>query len=247
MNFGFNYQYNCGIVSYVTYIYRRTNKVSGINRTRTYIWAAALFAAVIFAAMVISAGCKKQNSEQNTNPNGMEPRQQKPTANLNLYDVIRFRRGWDTTFTSWYGKMAPDFYLTDITGKRHRLSDYRGKDVMLVFWATWCGPCIMEMPSLIELRKTSGEDKLAMLAISYISTMPPNTTDRVKAMVEQRKLNYTVFSVDISEVSAPYNQVTAIPCSIFIDPEGKIKLATVGVLHVDAIKAILQAEWPKDV
>jgi len=221
--------------------------VSRKNRKRTYIWTSALFAAVILATMVISAGCKKQNSEQNTNPSGMEPQQQKPTANLNLNDVIRFRRGWDTAFTSWYGKMAPDFYLTDITGKRHRLSDYRGKDVMLVFWATWCGPCIMEMPSLIELRKTSGEDKLAMLAISYISTMPPNTTDRVKAMVEQRKLNYTVFSVDISEVSAPYNQVTAIPCSIFIDPEGKIKLATVGVLHVDAIKAILQAEWSKDV
>ena len=221
--------------------------MSGKNRTRTYIWKAALFTAVIFAAMVISAGCKKQNSEQNTNPSGMEPQQQKPTANLNLNDVIRFRRGWDTAFTSWYGKMAPDFYLTDITGKRHRLSDYRGKDVMLVFWATWCGPCIMEMPSLIELRKTTGEDKLAMMAISYISTMPPNTTDRVKAMVEQRKLNYTVFSVDISEVSAPYNQVSAIPCSVFIDPEGKIKLATVGVLHLDAIKAILQAEWPKDV
>ncbi|MHC4284887.1 MAG: TlpA family protein disulfide reductase [Planctomycetota bacterium] len=61
-------------------------------------------------------------------------------------------------------------------------------------------------------------------------------------MVEQRKLNYTVISVDVSEVSAPYNQVTGIPCSIFIDSEGKIKLATIGVLPLDAIKAILQAK-----
>jgi thiol-disulfide isomerase/thioredoxin len=194
--------------------------------------------------MVISAGCKKQTTEQNTNQTNTEPQQQQPTSSLNLNDVIRFRRGWDTTFKSWYGKMAPDFHLTDITGKQHRLSDYRGKDVMLVFWATWCGPCIMEMPSLIELRKTTDEDKLAMLAISYIT--PPNTTEKVKSMVEQRKLNYTVISVDISNVSAPYNQVRGIPCSIFIDPEGKIKLATVGVLSLDAIKAILQAEWPKN-
>lgn len=229
--------------------------MSGKNRTGTYIWPVALFAAVVLAAMVISAGCKKQNTEQNTNQNTSqntnktitEPQPQQPTTGLNLNDVIRFRRGWNTAFESWYGKMAPDFYLTDITGKRHRLSDYRGKDVMLVFWATWCGPCIMEMPSLIELRKTTDEDKLAMLAISYITTMPPNTTERVKSMVEQRKLNYTVISVDVSSVSAPYNQVGGIPCSIFIDPEGKIKLATVGVLHLDAIKAILQAEWPKDV
>ncbi len=225
------------------------------NRTKTCIWSSVFFAAVILAAIVISAGCKKQANDQNTNQNtnrnanktNTEPQPQQPKADLSLNDVIRFRRGWNPAFTSWYGKMAPDFYLTDIAGKRHRLSDYRGKDVMLVFWATWCGPCIMEMPSLIELRKTTGEDKLAMLAISYITTMPPNTTDRVKAMVEQRKLNYTVISVDISEVSAPYNQVRGIPCSFFIDPEGKIKLATVGVLHLDAIKAILQAEWPKDV
>jgi thiol-disulfide isomerase/thioredoxin len=136
--------------------------------------------------------------------------------------------------------MAPDFNLTDITGKQHRLSDYRGKDVMLVFWATWCGPCIMEMPFLIELRKTTDEDKLAMLAISYIT--PPNTTEMVKSMVEQRKLNYTVISVDMSNVSEPYNRVNSIPCSFFIDPEGKIKLATVGVLSLNAIKAILQAK-----
>ena len=225
--------------------------MSGKDRTRKCIWPAVLFAAVMLAAMVISAGCKKQNTEQNTEQNtsqtNTEPQQQQqPTAGRNLNDVIRDRRGWDTTFKSWERKMAPDFLLTDITGKQHRLSDYRGKDVMLVFWATWCGPCIMEMPSLIELRKTTDEDKLAMLAISYITAMPPNTTDRVKGVVEQRKLNYTVISVDISSVSAPYNQVRGIPCSIFIDPEGKIKLATVGVLPLDEIKAILQAEWPKN-
>ena len=220
----------------------------GKDRKQTYIWLEFLFVAIILTMATVFVGCKKQSSEQsNTQQSQPTENIENPAASLSLNDVIRFRRSWDPTFTSWYGKMAPDFYLTDITGKRHRLSDYRGKDVMLVFWATWCGPCIMEMPSLIELRKTTGEDKLAMMAISYISTMPPNTTDRVKAMVEQRKLNYTVFSVDISEVSAPYNQVSAIPCSVFIDPEGKIKLATVGVLHLDAIKAILQAEWPKDV
>ncbi|MHC4087759.1 MAG: peroxiredoxin family protein [Planctomycetota bacterium] len=216
--------------------------MSGKDRTQTCIWPAALFAAVILAAMVISAGCKKQNTEQTTEQNNTESKQQKQTTGLSLNDVIRYRRGWDTIFKSWYGKMAPDFNLADIAGKQHRLSDYRGKDVMLVFWATWCGPCIMEMPSLIELRKTTDEDKLAMLAISYITTMPPNTTERVKSMVEQRKLNYTVISVDVSEVSAPYNQVTGIPCSIFIDSEGKIKLATIGVLPLDAIKAILQAK-----
>ncbi|MHC4112212.1 MAG: peroxiredoxin family protein [Planctomycetota bacterium] len=212
--------------------------MSGKDRIQTCIWLAALFATVIIAAVVISAGCKEQPTEQNNNQTNTGPQQQ--TTGLSLNDVIRSRKYWDTAFTSWYGKMAPDFHLTDITGKQHRLSDYRGKDVMLVFWATWCRPCIMEIPSLVELRKTTDEDKLAMLAISYIT--PPNTTEMVKSLAEQRKLNYTVISVDASNVSEPYNQVNSIPCSFFIDPEGKIKLATIGVLSLNAINAILQAK-----
>ncbi len=213
------------------------------DRTKTHIWPVALLTTVILASAVFWAGCKKQPSEQ-TNRQQAQPTEniENPAVSLSLNDVIRSRKYWDTAFTSWYGKMAPDFTLTDITGKQHKLSDYRGKDVMLIFWATWCGPCIQEMPHLIELRKTTDEDKLAILAISYITTRPPNTTEMVKSVVERQKINYTVISVDGSEVSAPYNQIRGIPCSFFIDPEGKIKLATLGVLSLDTMKAVLQAE-----
>jgi peroxiredoxin len=218
---------------------------------------------VVFTAAVFWAGCKKQSAEQ-TQRNSKESTKSETVGNssdqvmkekpaktdigpvvsskLSLNDVIKFRRSWNPIHASWYGKMAPDFTVTDITGKQHKLSDYRGKDVMIILWATWCGPCIMEMPHLIELRNTTGEDKLAMLAISYITTMPPNTTEMVKKLVEQRKLNYTVISVDKSEMLAPYNQIRGIPSSFFVDPEGKIKLATEGVLSFGEIKAILQAE-----
>jgi len=221
--------------------------VSEQNRTRTYHWPVVFLTVVITATIVFWAGCRKEPSEQ-TNTN-TQNKQEKPTTNIenpivgtSLNDIIGSRKYWNTAFTSWYGKMAPDFTLTDITGKQHKLSDYRGKDVMLVFWATWCGPCVKEIPDLIELRNTMGEDKLAMLAISYITTMPPNTTEIVKGFVERQKLNYPVLSVNRSDLSAPYNQVNGIPCSFFIDTEGKIKLATLGVLSLGTIKAILQAK-----
>ena len=152
-----------------------------------------------------------------------------------LNDIIKAARTWGPAYTTWYGEAAPDFTLTDITGKQHKLSDYRGRDVLLVFWATWCGPCKIEIPHLIELRKTTSEDDLAILAISN------ERTDLVKRFVTQAKMNYTVL-LDRGTMPGPYNTIRAIPSSFFIDPQGKIKLATSGLVSLAEIKAILKAE-----
>ena len=158
-----------------------------------------------------------------------------------LSDVIRSARGWGPAYPAWRGKMSPDFSLTDIGGKAHKLSDYRGKDVMLVFWATWCKPCLLEIPHLIALQNVVGQDKLAILAISY--TSPINTNEMVRSFVGQNtRINYTVFCTDVSSVPAPFDTVDSIPTSFFIDPDGRIKLATSGLLSLGYMKAILEAE-----
>ncbi len=157
-----------------------------------------------------------------------------PRTTIN--DVIRTARNWTAIYKSWYGKTAPDFTLTDITGKQHKLSDYRGKDVIIIFWATWCVPCHMEIPHLIALRNIVSTDKLAILAIS------DEYTALVKRFAANQKINYTVIPANTLTMPNPYNSIRAIPSSFFIDSEGKIKIATEGVLSLDAIKAILQAE-----
>jgi peroxiredoxin len=204
------------------------------QQNQFYFWLAVFVAAIILAVVVLwRLAIYKPASHIHT---GNE------LLSESLNKIISRARTWGPTNRSWFGKMAPDFTLTDITGKQHKLSDYRGKNVMLVFWATWCGPCLMEMPHLIALRNIIGEDKLAMLAISFITTYPPNSTEAVKKLIEKEKINYTVFSVDVADMPAPYNQIQAIPCSFFIDPEGKIKLATEGLLTLGDFKAIIQAE-----
>ena len=125
--------------------------------------------------------------------------------------------------------------MTSIEGNKHKLSDYRGKDVLIVFWATWCPPCRIEIPHLIELRKTVSEDNLAILAITN------ENSSVVKKFVAQAKMNYTIL-LDPGVLPAPYNTIRAIPSSFFIDSEGKIKLGITGLVSLDEIKAIFNTE-----
>ena len=157
------------------------------------------------------------------------------TSKLTISDIVNAARTWRTSFEIWYGKSAPDFTLTDLSGQTHKLSDYKGKKILVVLWATWCPPCRKEIPDLIELRKIVGEKELAMLAISN------EKSDVVKAFVEQAQMNYTVL-LDRGNLPAPYSSVRGIPSSFFIDTEGNFKLATTGLLSLKETKAILDAD-----
>lgn len=158
------------------------------------------------------------------------------SAGMSLEDIIRWRKTWNVAFASWFGKNAPDFTVKDIEGSEHRLSDYHGRDVLVVFWATWCQACNMEIPHLIQLRKMLGKAKLAILAIS---DEPP---DLLKQFAAARQINYAVVSLVSSALPAPFANVTSTPTAFFIDRNGTIKFATEGLVTLEETKAIIQAE-----
>ncbi|MGA2091875.1 MAG: TlpA disulfide reductase family protein [Sedimentisphaerales bacterium] len=175
------------------------------------------------------------------NPAVSQPTKANTAPKPTIENIVARRWGWNPAYINWYGKMAPDFTVTDITGKSHTLSQYKGKTVLLIFWATWCGPCRQEIPSFIEIRKNISEDKLAMLAISYIDFR--SSTEGVKKFVAANPIiNYTIITAEPDALPSPYNSIYSIPTTFFINPDGTIKFVTEGLTPLPHIKAILDAE-----
>lgn len=143
---------------------------------------------------------------------------------------------WTPAFEQWWDKPAPDFTLTDIEGQTHKLSDYRGKDVVVVFWLTYGGACKLQVPHLKELRNAYSKDKLAILAISN------EPTALVKTFATEQGVNYTVLTGSDTLLPAPFDQVKLRPSSFFIGPDGRFKLAIEGMVPAADGKAIIQAQ-----
>jgi len=157
------------------------------------------------------------------------------STGASLDDLVKSAQTWDVAFPSWFGRQAPDFAIEDIEGARHRLSDYRGRDLLVVFWATWCPACNLEIPHLVELRKTLADDQLGILAISN------EAPEDLRRFAAAKKMNYAVVSLGDVILPAPFAEVTSIPTTFFIDRSGVIKLAAVGSVSFEEAKAILQA------
>lgn len=123
------------------------------------------------------------------------------------------------------GTQAPDFKLNDINGKTVKLKKFRGKDVVLVFWASWCPDCRAEVPLLKEMYAAADPDKVAFISVSY---------DREFGKFEQYVRENQLPGIQLfdpagkkeSKIGADYH-IRWIPSLYLIGPDGKIKCATV--------------------
>jgi len=136
------------------------------------------------------------------------------------------------------GKPAPDFTLETLDGTNVTLNSYRGQAVMLNFWATWCGPCKIEMPWFVELQKEYGPQGLQIVGVA----MDDSSKDDIQKFVKEMGVNYTIL-VGKESVGQAYGGVDVLPTTFFIDRDGKIVTREFGLqsrsLFVDNIKKAL--------
>ena len=118
--------------------------------------------------------------------------------------------------------VAPDFELKDPAGKQVSLKDLRGKVVFLNFWATWCPPCVREMPAMEKLHRELGNDGLVVLAVNFQEG--PN---RVKEFMAEHNLTFTALMDRDGKVTERY-QAWALPVSVVIDKRGEIAAKAMG-------------------
>ncbi len=142
------------------------------------------------------------------------------------------------------GKPAPAFTLQDLQGAKVSLGSYKGKAVLVNFWATWCGPCKIETPWLIELRNKYAAQGFEVLGISTEGDdLKPNDKagwEKQKAaiakFVSQEKVPYPVL-VNGDSLSQAYGGLDAMPTSFYIDRKGNVIAAQMGLTSESEIEA----------
>lgn len=138
-------------------------------------------------------------------------------------------------------KSAPEFELKDADGKVVRLSDYKGKVVLLNFWATWCGPCKIEMPWFIEFERKYKDRGFAVVGVA----MDEEGWNVVKPFLSDMAVNYRVL-LGSDQTAELYGGVSALPTTFIIDQEGKVASTHVGIAPRDTfengIKELLEGK-----
>jgi thiol-disulfide isomerase/thioredoxin len=124
----------------------------------------------------------------------------------------------------WAGGATPPLELVDLDGKQHRLADYRGKAVLVNFWATWCVPCREEMPSIERLRASLEGRPFAVLAVNLAEPEP-----RIRKFLEAMPVRFAVL-LDRDTQAARAWQAKILPATYILGPDGAIRYRHLGEL-----------------
>jgi len=140
------------------------------------------------------------------------------------------------TANSTKAKIAPDFTLQSLDGRSVKLSDFRGKAVLLNFWATWCAPCRVEMPWLVEFHKQYESQGLEIVGVSMDDA---GQETAIADFIKERNVNYPILKGN-NEVADVYGGLRFLPQTIFIDRDGNIVKTTYGIESKDKFEESIQ-------
>jgi thiol-disulfide isomerase/thioredoxin len=134
---------------------------------------------------------------------------------------------------------AGEFVFKDMQGGVQRLADYKGKWVLVNFWATWCPPCLEEIPDLVEMHNAHKDKDFVVIGVAMSSS-----SDSVIAYVKQMAISYPVV-LGNDKIAAQIGKVDALPTSYLYDPTGKLVSYQSGMVTRDAIENYIRSKAKK--
>jgi thiol-disulfide isomerase/thioredoxin len=130
-----------------------------------------------------------------------------------------------------------DFTMKDVEGKNVTLAQFKGKVIVLDFWATWCGPCKVEIPHFVEFQEKYGKRGLQIVGISV-----DDTADKLQPYVADMKMNYPVLQgLGHDDVQDAYGPIVGIPVSVLISRDGKVCATHTGLTGKDVFEREIKA------
>jgi peroxiredoxin len=129
---------------------------------------------------------------------------------------------------------AAEFTVKDVAGQTHRLADYRGKWVLVNFWATWCAPCLKEIPDFSALYDARKGRDLVVLGVAMDFDNPKEVTDYARKL----SMSYPLVLGD-DDTAAQFGRVVGLPTSYLYDPKGNLALKKIGPLPKETIENML--------
>ncbi len=143
-----------------------------------------------------------------------------------------------TVVSAMDAETAGKIEFVDFDGKVTKLSDYKGKWVIVNLWATWCPPCLVEIPELIQFHEDRKDKDAIVLGVNYES----NDIKKIKAFSESQMISFPVvrFTETIDGKTSPFGRLKGLPSTYMVTPEGKVVAARAGMVEQKMLEEFME-------
>jgi thiol-disulfide isomerase/thioredoxin len=170
------------------------------------------FSFILVLSFVLIPGCAKKEKESQ---NSEELNSVASAQNVSEINNVQLRDG-----------IVPNFSFTDANGQTTNFDSFKGKVTLVNFWATWCGPCKMELPDLIALSKEYADQNVRFIGIS--TDRGSDVLEDVRTFVQKSGISYQIVIAN-DDIESAYGNINAIPTTFIVDENGKVVESFVGV------------------